>query len=297
MTNQPSIVADKLRQAFQLFNERMAQFKQVYRRFSKRLYQFNRRLVSENRHLQEALQRQVQHQRAQRIDAMGEMAVKIAQELRNPLGSMELFASLLQQELDQDAEAAALVAHILSGVKNLDHVISNLLLFTKPPTPRLASVDPHLLLEASLVFVEHLVRHQHLRIQEDFGAVGLGIEAAAEWVKQVFLNLILNAIQAMPEGGTLALTTRSQSGMLDVQVSDTGTGIVPAIIEHIFKPFFTTKERAMGLGLTLVHNIVAAHRGAIQVHRAPERATAVILSFPLASVATERLREHAAASE
>jgi signal transduction histidine kinase len=297
MANQPSTMADKLLQSFQLFNERTAQLKQVYRRLSKHLYQLNRRLASENRHLQEALQRQVQMQRAQRIDAMGEMAVKIAQELRNSLGSMELFASLLQQEVDQDAETAALVAHILSGVKNLNHVIANMLLFTKRPTPRLASVDPHPLLEASLVFVEHLVRHQHLHIRRGFDAVGVSIEADAELVKQVFLNLILNAIQAMPEGGTLTLTTRRQPCLLDVQVSDTGIGIAPEIIEHIFNPFFTTKERAVGLGLTLVHNIVAAHHGAIQVHSAPGRGTAVILSFPLASAAIAHPGEYVSASE
>jgi signal transduction histidine kinase len=225
------------------------------------------------------------------------MAIKIAQELRNPLGSMELFASLLEQDLDQDAETVPLAVHILSGIKSLNHIISNMLLFTKRPMPRLAPIDPHSLLEASLVFADHLVRHQHLRIQKEFGAAGATIEADAELVKQVFLNLILNAIQAMPHGGTLRLTTSCQDGTLEVQVSDTGMGIAPEIIEHIFNPFFTTKERAVGLGLTLVHNIVEAHCGAMQVHSPPGRGTTVQLSFPLASATAEPWRESSPVSD
>jgi two-component system sensor histidine kinase FlrB len=289
-------MADHLLQALQLFNERASQLTQTYRRLSKRLYRLNRQLVSENRRLTEEWQRQAQAQRSQRIDAMGEMAVKIAQDLRNPLGSMELFASLLQQELDQDDETVPLAAHILSGIKNLNHIISNMLLFTKRPTPRMALIDPHPLLEASLVFAEHLVRYQHLSLQKEFGAEGVSIEADAELIKQVFLNLILNAIQAMPNGGTLRLTTCCQRGTLEVQVGDTGTGIAPDIIEHIFNPFFTTKERAVGLGLTLVHNIIEAHRGAMQVNSPPGRGTTVTLSFPLAPAIAEQLQGNSPAS-
>jgi signal transduction histidine kinase len=296
MDNQPSTTADKLLQAFQLFDARTAQLQRTYRRLSQRLYRLNRRLVSENRRLTEEWQRQVQVQRTQRIGAMGELVVKMAQDLRNTLGGMELFASLLQQDLNQDSEMVALVAHILSGVRSLNHIISNMLLFTKRPTPRLGLVDPHPLLEASLVFAEHLVRYQHLHIQKDFGAEGATLEADAELGKQVFLNLILNAIQAMPDGGTLSLTTRCHSGTLEVQVSDTGTGIAPEIIEHIFDPFFTTKEAAVGLGLTLVHNIVEAHRGAIQVNSVPGRGTTMILSFPLASATAEQLWGNSPAS-
>jgi signal transduction histidine kinase len=297
MENQPSTTADKLLQAFQLFNTRAAQLQQTYRRLSKRLYRLNRCLVSENRRLTEERHQQVQVQRTRRIDALGDLAVKMAQELRNPLGSMELFASLLQQDLDQDAETAALVAHLLSGVRTLNHIISNTLLFTIRPTPRLAVVDPHPVLAASLVFAEHLVRHQHLRLLKDFSAEGATINADAELVKQVFLNLILNAIQAMPEGGTLMLMTRCQACTFEVQISDTGTGIAPEILEHIFNPFFTTKEQAVGLGLTLVHNIVEAHGGTLQVDSTLGRGTTMTLSFPLASATAERPQENSPASE
>ncbi len=192
---------------------------------------------------------QEQLQRTNRLDALGEMAISTAQEVRNSLGSMELFASLLKQELEHEAEKSMLVEHILSGVKSLNQTISNLLAFTQYPIPRLALVDPHQLLEESLVFTSQLVRHHHL-------------------------------LQAMPTGGTLTLATRLDRDALEVRVSDTGLGIPPEVIEKIFNPFFTTKERSTGLGLTVAHNIMAAHKGIIHVVSIQGKGTTVTLSFP-----------------
>ncbi len=224
---------------------------------------------------------QEQIQRTNRLDALGEMAISTAQEVRNSLGSMELFASLLKQELEHEPEKSMLVEHILSGVKSLNQTISNLLAFTKYPNPRLALVDPHQLLEESLVFASQLVRHHHLRLQKSFGAEGVMIAADAALLKQVFLNLLLNAIQAMPTGGTLTLATRLDRDALEVRVSDTGLGIAPEVIEKIFNPFFTTKERSTGLGLTVAHNIMAAHKGIIHVVSIQGKGATVTLSFPL----------------
>jgi signal transduction histidine kinase len=224
---------------------------------------------------------QEQVQRTNRLDALGEMAVSIAQEVRNALGSMELFASLLKQELEHEAEKAMLAEHILSGVKSLNQTISNLLAFTRCPIPCSTSVDPHRVLEESLIFASQLVRHHHLSLQKSFGADGVTIAADAALLKQVFLNLLLNAIQAMPTGGTLTLATRLHRDALEVRVSDTGLGIPPEVIEKIFNPFFTTKERGTGLGLTVVHNIMAAHKGIVHVVSMPGQGTTVTLSFPL----------------
>jgi len=129
--------------------------------------------VTRMRHLEE------QVHRTNRLAAMGEMAASIAHEVRNPLGGIELFASQLKQELAREPAKQTLVEHILSGVKNLNRTISNMLLFTKSPAPRFEPVDPHQLLEASLVFASHLVRYQHLRLQKNFGAAGVTVYADA----------------------------------------------------------------------------------------------------------------------
>jgi signal transduction histidine kinase len=222
-----------------------------------------------------------QTQRTNRLDAMAEMATNISQQVRNTLGSMELFASLLKQEVAQHDEPERLVEHLLSGIKNLNQTVSNLLLFTKHPRLRLAPADPHQLLEDSLTFASQLVRHQHLRVEKYFEAQGIMLQADAALLKQVFLNLTLNAIQAMPEGGTLTLGTRLEQGSLQLHIHDTGTGIAPEVTEKIFNPFFSTKAGATGLGLTMVHNIVKAHSGTIHVHSTQGQGTTFILGLPL----------------
>jgi PAS domain S-box-containing protein len=227
-----------------------------------------------------------QAQRTNRLDALAEIATHISQQVRNTLGSMELFASLLKQEVAQDGEEERLVDHLLSGIKSLNQSVSNLLLFTKCPSLRLAPVDPHELLEDSLTFASHLVRHQHLRVQRHFEAKGAMIQADAALLKQVFLNLALNAIQAMLEGGVLTLGTRLDHGSFQLHIHDTGIGIAPEVTEKIFNPFFSTKAGATGLGLTMVHNIVKAHSGTMHVHSIQGQGTTFILGLPLAPAAS-----------
>jgi PAS domain S-box-containing protein len=222
-----------------------------------------------------------QAQRTSRLNAMEEMATSISQQVRNTLGSMELFASLLKQEVAGEGEQERLVDHLLSGVKSLNQTVANLLLFTKCPRPRLAPVDPHQLLEDSLTFASHLVRHEHLRVQRHFDTQGVLIQADAALLKQVLLNLALNAIQAMPEGGVLTVGTQLDQHTFQLQINDTGIGIAPELIEKIFNPFFSTKEGATGLGLTLVHNIVKAHSGTVHVDSIQEQGTTVRLVLPL----------------
>jgi signal transduction histidine kinase len=225
-----------------------------------------------------------QTQLAKWLSAMGEMVDSIVQAVRNPLGIMELFASLLKPELAGDAERVVMAEHILSGMKSLNQNISNLLLYTKCPIPRLVTVDPHQLLKDSLVFANHLVRHHHLSLYKHFVAKGMIIHADAELLKQVFLNLILNAIQAMPNGGALTLATRSYGNVFELQISETGVGMSPQVIENIFNPFFTTKERSTGLGLTMGHNAVQAHKGTIHMVSTEGKGSTFILALPLGSM-------------
>jgi signal transduction histidine kinase len=133
------------------------------------------------------------------------------------------------------------------------------------------------------VFANHLVRHHHLRLHKHFAATGVTIHADVELLKQVFLHLILNAIQAMPNGGALTLATRSYGNAFELQISDTGVGMSSQVIEKIFYPFFTTKERGTGLGLTMVHNAVQAHRGTIHLASTEGKGTTFILALPLGS--------------
>ncbi|MBW2166751.1 MAG: PAS domain S-box protein [Deltaproteobacteria bacterium] len=226
--------------------------------------------------------------RTDRLAAMGEIAVKIAHEIRNPLGSIELFATVLKKDLKDFEELKALAGHISSGVKSINNVISNLLLFIRPQQkPNFQAIDICDSLDDSLFFSSHLVNSDNgIDIITRYYSKPLMVYADSELLKQIFLNLILNAIQAMPHGGKLTISTRKLNGrskkdFAEIRFADTGTGISKADMLRIFDPFFTTKKRGTGLGLAIVHNITEAHGGAVDINSSEGKGTVCTVTLPL----------------
>jgi signal transduction histidine kinase len=231
---------------------------------------------------------QEQANRAGRLAAMGEMSVKIAHEIRNPLGSIELFASSLQKELEDNAELKPLCEHICSGVKRINNIISNLLLFIRPEqTPEMLVLDIHESLKDSLFFAEHLIHiNTGIEVVANFADRPLRIYGDPQLLSQVSLNLILNALQAMPDGGRLTISTDTcddvhGNEMTEIRFADTGCGIPPENLSKIFDPFFTTKKKGMGLGLAIVHHITETHGGTIDINSSPMQGTECIVSLPV----------------
>ncbi len=226
--------------------------------------------------------------RTDRLAAMGEIAVKIAHEIRNPLGSIELFATVLKKDLKDFEELKALAGHISSGVKSINNVISNLLLFIRPQQkPNFQAIDICDSLDDSLFFSSHLVNSDNgIDIITRYYSKPLMVYADSELLKQIFLNLILNAIQAMHHGGKLTISTRKLNGrskkdLAEIRFADTGTGISKADMLRIFDPFFTTKKRGTGLGLAIVHNITEAHGGAVDINSSEGKGTVCTVTLPL----------------
>ena len=231
---------------------------------------------------------QEQATRSGRLAAMGEMAVKIAHDIRNPLGSIELFASLLKKDVEGDEDKKMIVEHISSGVRSINHIISNMLLFIRPEQlPEMQKLDLHGPLKDSLFFAEHMINPESsISVDTAFASRPLNIYGDSELLSQVILNLILNAIQAMPDGGQLTLSTRQLSDpqgheIAEIRFSDTGCGIPQQHMARVFDPFFTTKKRGTGLGLSIVHNIIQAHGGNIDIQSLPHKGTECIVAFPL----------------
>ena len=229
-----------------------------------------------------------QANRTGRLAAMGEMAVRIAHEIRNPLGSIELFATMLMDDLAEFEDLKALAEHISSGVKSINNIVSNLLLFIRSDQQMDQLVfDIHEALKDSLFFAGHLFDAQDsIEVVTDFSNENLLIQGDLELLKQVFLNLILNAIQAMPAGGQLHISSHKINGpqgghWAEVHLADTGCGITQADLQKIFDPFFTTRKRGTGLGLTIVHNIIKMHGGSIDVTSSAAAGTQCVLSLPL----------------
>ena len=230
---------------------------------------------------------QQQAMRNEGLSAMGEVAAQVAHEIRNPLGVIKLFASLLRKEFDGDGRGEELLEHILIGVKEIEGVLGNLLLFVRPQAPVFRTIDLRAPLREVLSFVAPLLEENGIRMVERISRSPLEIEGDGELLKQVFYNVVLNAVQAMPEGGTLRVsTTRRRSRvkgqrMVEVAVADSGVGIPPEDLQRIFSPFFTTKERGTGLGLTVVHRIVEVHGGLVEVESEVGKGTTFRISIPL----------------
>ena len=231
---------------------------------------------------------EAQANRTGRLAAMGEMAVRIAHEIRNPLGSIELFATMLMEDLADFEDLKALAEHISSGVKSINNIVSNLLLFIRSDQQMDQQVfDIHEALKDSLFFAGHLFdAHDGIEVDTDLSTEDLFIRGDLELLKQVFLNLILNAIQAMPSGGQLYISSHKIKDLqgyswAEVHLSDTGCGIAPEDLQKIFDPFFTTRKRGTGLGLTIVHNIIRMHGGNIDIASSAPKGTQCVVSLPL----------------
>ena len=245
-----------------------------------------------------------QAERRNRFTAMGEMAATIAHEIRNPLGSIELFASLVKKDLE-DEEKLALMNHISSGIANMNHIISNVLEYTKPRPVNLRALDLHRLLHEMGEFSRYMAEQNGVELDYDLDDEPAWVRGDEDLLKQVFHNLLLNALQAMTEGGTVTFASRRRTlakakelarfgdvpmrdgsalDIVEVGVRDTGSGIPKEVQRKIFDPFFTTKSRGTGLGLAIVHNIIESHHATVDVVSAEGKGTEFIFMFPLIAV-------------
>jgi len=227
--------------------------------------------------------------RTEKLASMGEMAANIAHEIRNPLGSIELFASLLMKDLQGEREKDR-VTKILTSVKNMENKIANLLLFTKTNIPRSECVNIHTVLKETLSFSEPLAQQGNISLAFIPAEQEVLVAGDEEMLKQVFFNLTLNAFQAMPEGGCLDISTKittsdqtraSATPFLEIMFADNGVGIPEENLPKIFDPLFSTREGTSGLGLAIVHNILDMHKGAIHVERGNGVGTVFTILLPL----------------
>ena len=234
-------------------------------------------------HLEEQLQRR------DRLAAMGEMIGRIAHEIRNPLGSIELFASLLRRELGECAPGNLYAEQITQAVRAMDGLLSNLLVYMKPVrTPHAWHQAEPLVLD-SLSLAAHAISRVPVDIRLDLDPGIPSIWCHEGQMKQVLLNLIVNAVQAMPAGGVLTIRLeRDEAGTLGgpavrLTVRDSGTGIDPAHRSRLFDPFFTTKDDGTGLGLAIVYAMVEAHHGRIDVESTVGQGAsfAIVLPYPV----------------
>lgn len=236
--------------------------------------------VTRVRHLEERLQRR------HRLVAMGRMIGHIAHEVRNPLGSIELFASLLRQDLVDTPPLRTYAEHISEAVQSLDRLLTNLLLYSRPDCSHAdwSPIEP--LITDTITLATHAIHRWATEITLDLDPLVTHIWCDASQIKQALLNLVLNGIEAMPQGGCLTISVGRDRGRhgecqgVRIQVRDTGIGIPVEVRTRIFDPFFTTREEGTGLGLAIVHAIVDGHGGRIDVESEPGQGTTLTLVLP-----------------
>jgi two-component system NtrC family sensor kinase len=225
-------------------------------------------LVLERRQAEEdksRLQEQLRH--ADRLATIGQLAAGVAHELNEPLGNVLGFAQLagkcpgLPESANQDLQK------IISASLHAREVIKKLMVFARQMPPRKTEVNLNQVVEEGIYFLESRCVKGGIELEKDFSPDLPEIIADPSQLHQVLVNLLVNAIQAMPEGGKLTIRTRAANGNVVLIVQDTGIGMSPEIQKKIFIPFFTTKDvhEGTGLGLSVVHGIVTAHGGSIQV--------------------------------
>ncbi len=241
-----------------------------------------------------------QLQRKDRLAAMGELIGRIAHEIRNPLGSVELFASLLQRDLDAQQPAQRYAQQISQAVQLMDGLLANLLLYMRPAHRVRAWHETTALLNESLELAAHAIQRVAVDIRLDISQEVSSIWCHDGQLKQVIVNLVVNAVQAMPNGGVLGISLSREPletlGIPAVRliVRDSGVGIDPAHRSRLFDPFFTTKDEGTGLGLAIVHSIVDAHHGRIDVESTVGQGTAcsIILPHPVVADAASDKADH-----
>lgn len=234
-----------------------------------------------------------QASRVSTLTALGEMSATIAHEIRNPLGGIGGFAGLLERDMRLDDPNRRLVKKIIEGVAGLNRMVTSLLNYTRPPHLNMRPVDAVEMLEDCLGFfeIDAGARIDEIEIERRFPEAPLICRADPEHIQQIVLNLLHNAVQAMPAGGrmTVALSeidTRDDARTylnrtcVALAVSDTGMGLTDEVKAKLFMPFFTTKENGNGLGLATAKKVIEAHGGDIAVESGPDKGATFTLYIP-----------------
>ncbi len=219
-------------------------------------------------------------ERSERLAALGQLAASIAHEVRNPLAGMKGALEILGKGMEKDPARKEIMDELFAQILRLETLVRDLLTFAQPRPLNLQSVELHDLLNRVLRFVQDGLNSSDIELRRVYTRLPATIFADPQQLEQVFLNLIDNAVQAMGTGGTLTLKTRDSGGALTITFQDTGKGIPPRDIPRIFQPFFTTKHRGSGLGLSIVKKIVEAHDGNLEVESRPDRGTTVTIRLP-----------------
>ncbi len=257
------------------YNEVTEQLKVSHERLRREVCRLRDELHEKNRELQ----------RRERLAALGEMAAGVAHEIRNPLGGIGLYASLLQRDLTDQPEQLEIAGRIGVGVHNIESIVGDILAFAGDAEPNRSQAKLAEIMEGALT--QATLRASELRAHVAMDAPGNNVDVFCDpgQIERALLNLLLNALDAAGEGGHVwvrAAQDADEPGLIGITVEDDGPGIAPDLLQRVFNPFFTTKDTGTGLGLAIVHRIAESHGGRVTVCNRGEGGAVFTLRIPAA---------------
>jgi signal transduction histidine kinase len=244
-------------------------------------------IAIENAKMYDALKKtKSRMQRADRLASLGTLTAGLAHEIRNPLVAVKTFLQLLPEKYDDDEFRNYFLSVASGEVDRISSLVTELLDFARPSEPQLREENINEILDKMVTLVTTETKKKNLKITRNLGEHLPFIQVDKDQIKQVFLNILLNAVQATPENGEITIVTRSFAKspgetFLQIEVKDTGPGIPAQELELIFTPFYTTKTQGSGLGLSITHQIVEEHHGYIEVDSQVGSGTSFTINLPL----------------
>ena len=237
-----------------------------------------KRLTEVYQELQDNFERM---KRSERLFALGQLSAGLAHEIRNPLASVAGATGILQRNSNLGPKDAECLEIISKECQRLNRLVGNFLDFARPRTPHYQQTDIVPVLDSVLALATHASGSQRIELRKEVFPQLPTVESDPELLKQVLLNLIMNAIQAMPDGGEIVVSAMPRHERMLIQVKDGGAGIKPEDRDRIFDPFFTTKDNGSGLGLSVAHQIVEQHGGMLTAEANPDKGMTFSVSLPL----------------
>jgi signal transduction histidine kinase len=219
--------------------------------------------------------------RAERLSAIGHLSAGLAHEIRNPLASISGAASILHRHLPADEKLERCVHIIDAECQRLNRLLTNFLNFARPRLPSFQQTNLRALLKDVIQLAEHALAKKRITFREQIDNGLPDAECDPDQFRQVLLNLLINAIEASPDGATVTLAADVEDSRIVIRVVDEGSGVAPEHIEKLFDPFFTTKESGTGLGLPVAHQIVGQMGGQLSARRNPDRGMTFSVALPL----------------
>jgi signal transduction histidine kinase len=236
-----------------------------------------------------SLNEQMQNlQRAEQLKVVGEMAAGIVHEIKNPLAGIKATMQVLLQESACTEDEKTVLSKVMDEAKRIEGLMKSLLDFARPAKPHLIRTDVNTILDSTLAFAAPYfsisAASRPIEIIRDMDPLLPAILVDPTQMHQVFMNLTMNAVEAMPQGGTLKVGTRTGTlaGTVEIDIADSGKGIDEHVREQLFRPFFTTKHKGTGLGLAITQRLVEMHGGTISVTANGESGTVFTIALPAA---------------